>query len=495
MNEPIDPWKLLELDRNTAGEREVKRAYARLLKQYRPEQDPEGFRRVHEAYQAALADLARGVPDLVVENLPGAEGLEEMVEKETREALAGMDAAGSGERSATTTKAQEAMVRPVEAGVLDVFEQTKANFLKRLGMVNSSGDFPEFNRLRNLVREYPELMDRWVDFLAGQVDGPAVGAILYGLHPEDVWLMMREGQGQFAAGVVLEWRKDIALLGRVRRLGTLMLEQVGAASRDHPDRLRALHFVARVSAFFLPEVSGKLADELFQQMPPSVREEMVREIEIRASVGRTFSNFSLAEKHFWEHQIFEADADETVDWTEPQRLAALRQVVANCPLDWDGWGVVRHVVPESVLKPLMARRQKEPKPIYQTELASDNRWWDFGGRWTWVLIVIVVKGIILGVGSMNSGSDSRANRRSLEERRESFSEQTWKDMPHDFSEQAQRKLEELRLKNGGQSSDGSTADPPRSRPADSLLRTDPLVPSFPDKPQGSSGTDSRFRLD
>lgn len=484
----------MELDRNTAGEREVKRAYARLLKQYRPEQDPDGFRRLHDAYQAALADLARGVPDLVVEEIPVDVGGEV---KTPMPALISESDKGAVGIETPITEAAERSFRPVEAGVLDVFEQTKANFLKRLGMVNSSGDFPEFNRLRNLVREYPELMDHWVEFLAGQVDGPAMGAILYGLHPEDVWLMMRERQGQFAAGVVLQWRKDIALLGRVRRLGTLMLEQVDATSRDHPDRLRALHFVAGVSAFFLPEVSGKLADELFQQMPPGVREEMVREIEIRASVGRTFSNFSLTEKHFWEHQIFEADADETVDWTDSHRLAAVRQVVADCPPDWDGWGVVRHVVPESVLQPMMARKRKEPKPVYQTELATDSRWWDFGGRWTWVLIVIVVKGIVLGISEYNSSSNSRANRQSLEEGRDSFSEQTWKDMPHDFSEQAQRKLDEIRRKNGGQSVDDSTADPfpIRSGPPDSKRQTGPMVPSFPDKSSGSSSTDSRFRLD
>lgn len=49
-------WALgfLELGAD-ADERAIKRAYARRLKQVRPDVDPQGFQRLHEAYQAALA--------------------------------------------------------------------------------------------------------------------------------------------------------------------------------------------------------------------------------------------------------------------------------------------------------------------------------------------------------------------------------------------------------------------------------------------------------
>lgn len=52
-----DPWKVLELDPATATVRDLKRAYARLIKQHRPEEDPEAFQQIHEAYQIALGRL------------------------------------------------------------------------------------------------------------------------------------------------------------------------------------------------------------------------------------------------------------------------------------------------------------------------------------------------------------------------------------------------------------------------------------------------------
>ncbi|WP_367873550.1 hypothetical protein [Luteolibacter sp. Populi] len=51
------PWATLELDPAVATERDVKRAYAKRLKTCRPDQDPEGFRKLHEVYTKALFEL------------------------------------------------------------------------------------------------------------------------------------------------------------------------------------------------------------------------------------------------------------------------------------------------------------------------------------------------------------------------------------------------------------------------------------------------------
>ncbi|MEB0047617.1 MULTISPECIES: J domain-containing protein [unclassified Pseudomonas] len=53
----MDCWSLLQLPEDTDA-RSIKRSYARLLKVFRPDEDPEGFQRLREAYEEAL-DIAR----------------------------------------------------------------------------------------------------------------------------------------------------------------------------------------------------------------------------------------------------------------------------------------------------------------------------------------------------------------------------------------------------------------------------------------------------
>lgn len=52
----MSPFRTLGLDRK-ADLAQIKRAYAKLLRTHRPDEDPVGFQRVHEAYQACLEQL------------------------------------------------------------------------------------------------------------------------------------------------------------------------------------------------------------------------------------------------------------------------------------------------------------------------------------------------------------------------------------------------------------------------------------------------------
>ena len=63
----MSPWDRLELT-PTSDTRAIKKAYARLLKQHRPDQDPAAFQQLHHAYKTALqlaeqqADVAEAMP-------------------------------------------------------------------------------------------------------------------------------------------------------------------------------------------------------------------------------------------------------------------------------------------------------------------------------------------------------------------------------------------------------------------------------------------------
>jgi len=70
----MEPWQVLGLREDEVGDATVvKRAYVRLLKQHRPDRDPEGFRRIRDAYETLTAQLAwRTRLGLMVEALPAA---------------------------------------------------------------------------------------------------------------------------------------------------------------------------------------------------------------------------------------------------------------------------------------------------------------------------------------------------------------------------------------------------------------------------------------
>ena len=52
----MSPFKILGLD-DAADIPQIKRAYARLLRTHRPDEDPAGFQRLHEAYEACLQQV------------------------------------------------------------------------------------------------------------------------------------------------------------------------------------------------------------------------------------------------------------------------------------------------------------------------------------------------------------------------------------------------------------------------------------------------------
>ena len=55
----VDLWSVLGLEEPTQDVSAIRRAYARKVRECHPEEDPEGFLRLREAYQAALAYAER----------------------------------------------------------------------------------------------------------------------------------------------------------------------------------------------------------------------------------------------------------------------------------------------------------------------------------------------------------------------------------------------------------------------------------------------------
>lgn len=101
----MSPFRTLGLPAD-AGAAEIKRAYARLLRTHRPDVDPDGFQRIHEAYQACLQQLQwreQGLLDDDEDDLDDA--VERLAFASTQTADGGAGAGAGGEPHAASPRA------------------------------------------------------------------------------------------------------------------------------------------------------------------------------------------------------------------------------------------------------------------------------------------------------------------------------------------------------------------------------------------------------
>ncbi|RYD37232.1 MAG: J domain-containing protein, partial [Verrucomicrobiaceae bacterium] len=339
MSFPPDPWKLLELDRSTAGEREIKRAYARLLKRHRPDQDPEGFQRVNAAYQQAMQSLRRDPEETpfqtaqagaaeVTKPAAGDDPTPDQGSSGKREKGLGAEPDGAAAEEAPVSVSRFLENFPsLPPAFTEGWEKLK-EWLNRQSGGSAlpqpklrDGDLPEFNQLRNLTRSDPAVLAvPWAAVVNAVFSAEAGLQLLSRLYPQDVLLLMRHGGEGCAVRILLTWREDHLLLTRLSQLANLMIDQKAA---QDPAMIQAIYFTARLAAFHLPQTASRLADELFRLADPSSRARIVREIEIRMMAGKTFSRFPLAQRRVWERTLFES-GDGAGDWDSPEKRLAVQ---------------------------------------------------------------------------------------------------------------------------------------------------------------------------
>jgi len=130
-------WTVLGLE-PTEDVRAIKRAYARLIRDNRPEDDPDGFIRIRQAYEAALeeVDTGRSVPDpdAAEENTDRSVPVPDPPEENTDRAGSRVDAPFRGSREADSSRGRGAKKQdPYTARVLaeQVFREFEIGLRKQ----------------------------------------------------------------------------------------------------------------------------------------------------------------------------------------------------------------------------------------------------------------------------------------------------------------------------------------------------------------------------
>lgn len=472
MNLPDDPWELLGLSRAEATERDVKRAYARLLKLHRPDADPEGFQKLHAAYQWALAALSR--PERSA-GFPGMAG-PDFSEKSVRES-APEDGAAAG-----PTEPDGASVELPE-NFITAAEGLRA---ERTGESASGKTSWHFNVLRNVVRSTPGLEKSWAGVLRECF--PNAHQYASNLDAEDVYRLANAGEVHLAIEIMHAWGAVDACRMQLTAMAKLVIQR-GLPS--HPEALPAvLHFLARVTAFSQPDVAGNLANALYRVLGKGERETVIREIETRMMAGRSFARFNPEQRRFWESAVFDFHRHPDF-WESAEGTEALSRLVLLCGPDWEGWHLIAHAVPRDVIdawfRKFAARRKVTVRKVKPAAMTLR------------ILLIITMLCIALGgaVESCKSDRPSRSSRNRPFSETIRIPEEALRSMKFDLPESPAyrfpRRWPNPLLKPPGSASGPGDplvpeSKPPTNRPAPGIddLRYDPRV--APDKP------DSDIRL-
>ncbi|RBP37708.1 hypothetical protein DES53_11390 [Roseimicrobium gellanilyticum] len=356
-----DPWQILVLDRHTATERDVKAAYARLLKVHRPDKDPEGFRRVRLAYERALNGIRKvdGIPE---------DGME------TRRV--------HGEAGESLPKDLPGPRMP-----------------KRVDQQTSVGWDAALHRLREAIEvdgRHESVQSAWQAFVRqSRVDRMPMhqeAATVWEVFGKDAawfadfvtssWLVrcMEQGLAEIPSAIIAHWDAE----GNTARLIALA-EELVMEMRQVPweEALGVVQQLARAVVYWDALLAKDMVDLVCELIPKAEAKKLREELKDDLARGRIFQDVPEAHKLFWRQVMQKTDAAETVDWDGRAAQGALSWVRENRGTSWDGYEVIRALVPARERAKLDAAAQR---------LANHDKveWWPVLSPWLGKLAVLSV---------------------------------------------------------------------------------------------------------
>ncbi len=303
------PWATLELDPAQANERDVKRAYAKRLKNCRPDQDPEGFRKLHDAYTSALAQLQwrdAGVNFQRDDNpvLDELEPLEDVAELPQRREVAEQVAApvassleiSPGQRAvAAAFDRLEAAISNGQSGVGDLVRATEATLYEHPGEVLRWGEL-----MHDLIAKHsahPELR----------------------LKPEAMLFELEHGGAAATLAIIERLDRQGSPQG-IASLANLLLQNKQRIA--NPGAGLAAARLAGAAAFWVKRHSAPLADFAYENLAKGERDFHMHMIDRHAVMAELLYSVPDRLKSFWRERVMNPPGKDA--WDDEQSREALR---------------------------------------------------------------------------------------------------------------------------------------------------------------------------
>lgn len=320
------PWELLELDPATATAKDVKRSYAKRLKTCRPDQDPEGFRMLHEAYSEALGQLQWRESSVDPQALQDRPVFED-----------GPAAAASDTPDIAPPEFEAAPLSPGLAAVVDVMERLESA-LKNGG----EGVATLVREAEAVVRLHPSEVQRWGEILHDLIRD-------HGKHDDlrlkpDAILFELEQNGVAATIAVIDRLDRQGIPRGIRGLSGLFVENRKRIAT--PAGGIACARLAGAAAFWAPGAVEELSNLAYESLARGERDFHMQMIDHHAGMRGFLSMAPENLRSFLRQRLMNAGGREV--WDEEEGIAVLRWLKTPQAKAGPVYDVIRKLLPESV---------------------------------------------------------------------------------------------------------------------------------------------------
>jgi uncharacterized membrane protein YgcG len=328
------PWDILQLDRSTATSRDVKRAYARQLKITRPDQDPEGFRKLHDAYQYALAHtegrersqdpgpaLPTYVPVAALENEPA-------MGREPQPSQASNQAGPSASLQA----------------VMMAFEPLEA------ALQATAAGVPELVRnAEQALYDHPDEAVAWGRIVGGLFEKYGSNKDL-SLKPEAMLFELEHDSCSATYQVIERLDRQGRAIG-ITGLGETLLANQGRIG-NYSGAIAAIR-LACADAVWERSLGDALPNFAFPFLSSQQRNTLSMELDRFNSLGKVLQKLPMDSKLFWRDRLMTANPSSK--WDDPASKAAIKDLQSMAARRWPGFRFLTEQLPAEL-------RAKIPQP-------------------------------------------------------------------------------------------------------------------------------------